>query len=146
MNMHRQNAQLLDLFKRDGTVTRLTAMHYGIANVTARIADLRLRHGINVVCEKRTDAKGKTYGAWSIKKDGSAAKVGDRIRITSDPRTDGAFYSKGAEGTVVLVATVYPSYPICVRFDSGEFNRDDHAFDASENGSWFVRAGEFEVL
>jgi hypothetical protein len=103
MNMHRQNAQLLDLFKRDGTVTRLTAMHYGIANVTARIADLRLRHGINVVCEKRTDAKGKTYGAWSIKKDGSAAKVGDKVRVQYlDPASENReWIGNNAEGEVV---------------------------------------------
>jgi hypothetical protein len=136
MNMHRQNAQLLDLFKRDGTVTRLTAMHYGIANVTARIADLRLRHGINVVCEKRTDAKGKTYGAWSIKKTAQDAKVGDRIRVNCTPKHDAAFFSQGAEG---VVRKVYGS-TLYVAFDKGTFRKDYN------DPTWYVLRDECEVV
>lgn len=64
--MAAQTQQLLDLLNRDGKVTRLTAMHYGIANVTARIADLRRRHGVNVVCTEKRDANGARYGEWSL--------------------------------------------------------------------------------
>ena len=61
-----QTKQVLDLLKRDGHVTRLTAMHYGIANLTSRIAELRLDHGYNVVCSERRDAAGRRYGSWSL--------------------------------------------------------------------------------
>lgn len=64
-----QTAQVLKLMQRDGNVTRLTASHYGIANLTARIADLRVRFGINVQCEKRRDAAGRLYGVWKLPQD-----------------------------------------------------------------------------
>lgn len=64
-----QTAQVLKLMQRDGDVTRLTAAHYGVANVTARIADLRKRYGIKVECEKRRDAAGRLYGVWKLPKD-----------------------------------------------------------------------------
>ena len=43
----------------------------GILNVTARIADLRIRYGVNVVCDK-VNTKNKfsrpiSYGIWSIR-------------------------------------------------------------------------------
>jgi hypothetical protein len=61
-----QTRRVLDLMIRDGHITRLSAQHYGIANVTARIADLRLRHGHPVRCEVRKDADGRRYGAWKL--------------------------------------------------------------------------------
>jgi hypothetical protein len=62
----KQTMQVLSLLRRDGNVTRLTAQHYGIANLTARIADLRLTHGVNVRCQQRKDAEGRRYGVWSL--------------------------------------------------------------------------------
>lgn len=64
--MNAQTEKLLGLLNRDGHVTRLTAMHYGVANITARIADLRLRHDVNVVCEVCRDAAGRRYGRWHV--------------------------------------------------------------------------------
>ena len=62
----RQAAKVLDLIKRDGRVTRLTAMHYGIANLTARISELRLYGGLDIVCTEKVDAVGRRYGEWTI--------------------------------------------------------------------------------
>jgi hypothetical protein len=47
------------------TITRLQGMHYGIANLTARIADLR-NEGWQVDCEWRQDAEGAEYGVFSL--------------------------------------------------------------------------------
>lgn len=60
-----QAQQLAKLIKRDGRVTRMTALHYGIANVTARVAELRIE-GFAVDCEVKTDASGNEYGSWYI--------------------------------------------------------------------------------
>lgn len=64
--MDRQTLQVLKVMRRDGQITRLSAAHYGIANVTSRIADLRIRHGVNVQCDLKRDAEGARYGAWRI--------------------------------------------------------------------------------
>ena len=64
-NLSKQGKQVLALISRDGKVTRLTALHYGIANLTAHITELRYV-GFNVVCEVKQDANGKEYGCWSI--------------------------------------------------------------------------------
>jgi hypothetical protein len=61
-----QAVKVLNLIERDGHITRLTAMHYGIANITARIAELRLDYGINVACEEKVDAEGRVYGSWKL--------------------------------------------------------------------------------
>lgn len=64
-----QAEQVLDLILRDGRVTRLSAMHYGVANLTARITELRDRldgHGIDVACTEKRDANGHRYGVWSL--------------------------------------------------------------------------------
>jgi hypothetical protein len=60
-----QSAKVLEIMQIDGAITRLTAMHYGIANLPARVLDLRTA-GIPVVCDERKDAKGSRYGRWSI--------------------------------------------------------------------------------
>ena len=65
--MNPQTEQVLNLIKRDGSITRLTAMHYGIANLTARIAELR-NWGFDVECQEKRDANGRRYGTWSLKK------------------------------------------------------------------------------
>jgi hypothetical protein len=60
-----QAARVADIIDRDGGITRMTAFHYQIANVTARIAELR-KAGFQVLCEKRIDGHGKTYGRWTF--------------------------------------------------------------------------------
>jgi hypothetical protein len=60
-----QAVQVRDLMKRDGHITRLTAFHYGIANLTARLTELR-NYGYYVDCVKKVDANGRTYGSWSL--------------------------------------------------------------------------------
>lgn len=60
-----QGRKTLNLIKRDGRVTRLTALHYGIANLTARIAELR-EEGYAVDCEIKLDANGRKYGSWFL--------------------------------------------------------------------------------
>lgn len=61
----KQAKQVLNLIQRDGAVTRLTAMHYGIANLTARITELR-DHGYDVECYEKRDAAGRRYGSWRL--------------------------------------------------------------------------------
>lgn len=70
-----QIKKVLQLMLQDGKITRLTAMHYGIANVTARIADIRKRLRIYVDCQEKVDADGHRYGLWFIpfERDRSAA-------------------------------------------------------------------------
>lgn len=63
--LSKQGKKVLELIQRDGRVTRMTALHYGVANVTARIAELRYE-GFNVVCEVKVDAEGREYGNWKI--------------------------------------------------------------------------------
>lgn len=60
-----QNAKLLKLMKDGRSVTRLTAMHYGIMNLTARISELR-GAGHNVVCTMKTDLNGAEYGEFTL--------------------------------------------------------------------------------
>lgn len=62
-----QAKKVYELLQRDGRVTRLTALHYGVANVTARVAELR-RLGIAVECEVVQDAEGREYGRWFLSK------------------------------------------------------------------------------
>lgn len=61
----KQAKQVLDLMERDGAITRLTAMHYGIANLTARITELR-DAGYYVVCVEKRDASNRRYGSWRV--------------------------------------------------------------------------------
>lgn len=64
-----QANKVLGIIRRDGHITRLTAMHYGIANLTARITELRdalYTKGLDVVCVKRHDDNGHLYGRWSV--------------------------------------------------------------------------------
>lgn len=61
----RQAMKVLNIIQTSGSVTRLTAMHYGIANITARIAELRSA-GIQVQCEENRDMNGARYGKWTL--------------------------------------------------------------------------------
>jgi hypothetical protein len=67
MTLTNQAKKVLALIERDGHLTRLTAMHYGIANITARITELR-DAGYPVVCALAKDADGSRYGRWSLSK------------------------------------------------------------------------------
>lgn len=60
-----QGRAVLDIIRRDGRITRLTALHYGIPNLTARITELRAE-GFAVDCEVKLDANGNKYGSWFI--------------------------------------------------------------------------------
>ena len=60
-----QTQKVLKLLTSGKSVTRLTAMHYGIMNLTARITDLR-KAGIPVRCEMKHDMDGNRYGSFSL--------------------------------------------------------------------------------
>lgn len=60
-----QNQKLLSMFANGQDITRLTAMHYGIQNLTARIADLR-NMGWQVDCVEKRDQEGQRYGSFSL--------------------------------------------------------------------------------
>lgn len=60
-----QCGKLLRLMERGRSVTRLTALHYGIMNLTARISDLR-NAGYDVRCQWRRDDDGNDYGSFSL--------------------------------------------------------------------------------
>jgi len=66
-----QTAEVLFELIEKQKVSRLMFLkNTGILNVTARIADLRIRHGIPIKCEKvkTTNKHGRviTYGVWSL--------------------------------------------------------------------------------
>jgi len=67
MNAQTQNQKLLEYLKRGGKVTRWNALlDLGIANITARITDLRSQgHAIMTTMISRD---GKRYGKWSLEK------------------------------------------------------------------------------
>lgn len=69
----RQELLLLNMLRR-GEVTRLAAITAGIANVTARIADLRAR-GFDVVATMNTDTLGRRYARWSLVQREQVAEV-----------------------------------------------------------------------
>lgn len=64
-----QERKVLELMLFDGHVSRLTGMHSGIVNITARIAELRQK--ISSDCYRidvaiKTDANGYEYGGWHL--------------------------------------------------------------------------------
>lgn len=66
-----QTAEVLFQLLKNPFITRASMfLSTGILNLTARIADLRIRHGINIICEK-VSVKNKrgdcvTYGKWKL--------------------------------------------------------------------------------
>lgn len=60
-----QSRKLLTILEAGRSVTRVTAMHYGIMNLTARVADLR-NAGWKVECETKYDVEGNRYGEFSL--------------------------------------------------------------------------------
>lgn len=66
-----QLAEVLYLLLKNKSITRKSAvLDTGILNVSARIADLRTKYNINVICTKisTTNKFGRNvnYGSWSI--------------------------------------------------------------------------------
>ena len=59
-----QTRKVLELLKK-GHLTRLTAMHYGVMNLTARISDLRSL-GWTVNCTTKRDSEGNRYGDFTL--------------------------------------------------------------------------------
>jgi hypothetical protein len=60
-----QNSKLLTMMREGRSVSRLSAMHYGVMNLTARISELRAS-GHDVRCEMKTDIEGREYGAFTL--------------------------------------------------------------------------------
>lgn len=60
-----QNDRILSMLQRGETITRLIAMHYGIMNLTARIAELR-NAGHDVRCKLKADDMGRSYGEFYL--------------------------------------------------------------------------------
>lgn len=52
---------------RDGSITHLTAQHYGIGCVRKEVSDLRKR-GWKINTNKAKDHNGKGYSKWELKK------------------------------------------------------------------------------
>lgn len=76
--MNPQTEKVLSLLRR-GPLTRLTAMHYGVMNLTARLADLR-GLGYRISCASKRDANGARYGEFTLVSE--RPKKGDRVRFT----------------------------------------------------------------
>lgn len=60
-----QTQKIYQAMHEGRSVTRVTAMHMGVMNLTARIADLR-NAGINVDCVMRYDTDGNRYGSFKL--------------------------------------------------------------------------------
>lgn len=62
-------AKVADILVRDGGITHLSAVHYGIGSVTKEIARIRkaapLSHRVTTVTRK--DAEGNKYTRWTVK-------------------------------------------------------------------------------
>jgi hypothetical protein len=70
---------LYELIKNKTINRRSILLDCGILNVTARIADLRLRHNLSIICTK-IQTKNKhnraiTYGCWSLENKKLAKEV-----------------------------------------------------------------------
>lgn len=61
-----QTQKVYDLLKRGQSLTRLTAMHYGVMNLTARITDLR-KAGVSIKCDLKHDLNGNRYGSFYMR-------------------------------------------------------------------------------
>lgn len=60
-----QARKVLKLLASGERLSRVTAMHYGVMNLTARLADLR-NAGWDVRCEIKRDVDGNRYGSFSL--------------------------------------------------------------------------------
>lgn len=60
-----QTQKVFNLLKNGQHLTRLTAMHYGVMNLTARITDLR-QAGVSIRCDLKYDHDGNRYGSFYL--------------------------------------------------------------------------------
>ena len=62
--------KVMDIMVRDGGITHLTALHYGIGSVTKEVSRLRraVPVGYTIGTVKRKDADGNKYTRWTLKK------------------------------------------------------------------------------
>lgn len=79
-----QTAEVLYELIKKSAITRMSIMtQTGILNLTARIADLRIRYGINVICDKvltkNKHGRPISYGKWRLFDKKSAALLYDKI-------------------------------------------------------------------
>ncbi|MDO8839664.1 MAG: helix-turn-helix domain-containing protein [Parvibaculum sp.] len=61
----RQARLVLRSLEAGRATTRVTAMHYGVMNLTARISELR-NAGYDVVCTIHRDVAGNKYGEFKL--------------------------------------------------------------------------------
>lgn len=61
--------KVLEIMQRDGGITHLTAMHYGIGSITKEVARIRAACPMNALIHtvKRVDADGHKYTRWTLK-------------------------------------------------------------------------------
>jgi len=65
----KQELRVLEIILRDGGISRLTALHYGISNVTAVVSDLRdklIRDNYRILCIKKQDKDSRDYSSWVL--------------------------------------------------------------------------------
>lgn len=64
-------SKVLGIMARDGGITHMTALHYGIGSVTKEVARIRdaKPYGYSVKTVKRYDADGREYTRWTLKKE-----------------------------------------------------------------------------
>jgi hypothetical protein len=79
-----QTAEVLYELLTNKCITRMSVMYTtGILNLTARIADLRIRYGINIICDKvilkNKHGRPISYGKWRLFDKKSAALLYDKI-------------------------------------------------------------------
>lgn len=62
--------KVANILARDGGITHMTALHYGIGSVTKEITRLRdnLKYGYRIKTVKRKDADGNMYTRWTLSK------------------------------------------------------------------------------
>lgn len=63
LQLSAQNRLVLDILLRDNYITRVAAAHYNIANVTARISELRSA-GFDIPAHTYHDLRGRRYARW----------------------------------------------------------------------------------
>lgn len=68
--LHTMTRKVADILVRDGGITHLTAMHYGIGCITKEIQRLRdaSPKDYKVITVRRQDADGHKYTRWTLKK------------------------------------------------------------------------------
>jgi hypothetical protein len=81
-----QTAEVLFELINNSYITRSTILiNTGILNLTARISDLRLRHNVDVICQKvNTINKHKrkiNYGKWYVNDKNNCIEIYNKINV-----------------------------------------------------------------